>query len=134
MGFNNLRVKEPWKTAFATKTGLYEYNVMPFGLSGAPPAFQRFVTWLFSHNPELTEEEKELIEECLQWYVDDVTGYAKTKEKLVKVLRLAMKIFKKNHLFCKLSKCVFMAERVDFVGFVIGKDVVGMQGTKLKAI
>lgn len=134
MGFNNLRVKEPWKTAFATKSGLYEYNVMPFGLSGAPPAFQRFITWPFTHNPELSKEEKELIDKCLRWYVDDVIGHAETQEELIKVLRLVMKIFKQNHLFCKLSKCVFMAEKVDFIGFVIGREGVGMQGTKVKAI
>lgn len=40
MGFHNLRIKEPWKSVFATKTELYKYNVMPFGLSGEPPAFQ----------------------------------------------------------------------------------------------
>ena len=29
------------KTAFATRSGLYEFNVMPFGLTGAPGSFER---------------------------------------------------------------------------------------------
>lgn len=107
---------------------------MPFGLCGAPPAFQCFITWLFTHNPELSKEEEELINECLRWYVDNVIGHAETQEELVKVLRLVMKIFKQNHLFCKFSRCVFITEWVDFVGFVIGRNGVGMQGTKVKAI
>jgi Reverse transcriptase (RNA-dependent DNA polymerase) len=39
--FNRLRIAEgdEWKTAFKTRYGLYQYNVLPFGLSNGPTSF-----------------------------------------------------------------------------------------------
>ncbi|KAH0610375.1 uncharacterized protein H6S33_011902 [Morchella sextelata] len=44
-GFNLIRIAEgdEWKTAFRTRYGLYQYNVMPFGLCNAPSVFQAMI-------------------------------------------------------------------------------------------
>ena len=62
--------KDKPKTAFVTRSGLYEYNTMPFGLCNAPSTFQRCM---------------ELIFRGMQWktvliYLDDIIIFSETFE------------------------------------------------------
>jgi hypothetical protein len=64
-GFNNIRIREgdEHKAAFVTPLGLYEPNVMQFGLCNAPSTFQRMVDEVLA---------KEKNSGHVEVYIDDI--------------------------------------------------------------
>ena len=65
-----IRAKNEWKTAFRTRYGLFEYTVMPFGLSNAPVIFQA----------KINKALRELINYLCVIYLNDILIYSKTKK------------------------------------------------------
>ena len=74
-GYNNVWIKEgdKWKAAFLTNKGLFEPQVMYFGLCNSPGMFQQMMNSIFR---EL------LYEEILANYMDDFMIPAKTMKEL----------------------------------------------------
>ncbi|KAI1003044.1 hypothetical protein K3495_g5157 [Podosphaera aphanis] len=97
-----------WKTAFRTPDGCFEWLVMPFGLANSPPTWQSFIDQISRDmSPGIVS------------YVDDFLIYADSKYGLHQCTVNVLKRLIQNNLYCKLSKCAFDLEQVDFLGFMI---------------
>ena len=124
--FNNVRMKEgqEYLTAMRTRFGLFESLVMPFGLTGAPATFQRFI------NDAL----REYLDQFCTAYLDDILIYSKTREEHVEHLRKVILQLRKVGLFAKISKCEFFVPETKFLGLIVGRDGFRMDPEKIKTI
>ena len=110
------------KTAFATRRGLFQFRVMPFGLACAPATFERLM---------------ERVLTGLQWqiclvYLDDVIVVGKSFEEMVTNLRQVFDRLKAAGLKLKPKKCSLFSKQVRFLGHVISSDGVATDPNKIQ--
>ena len=107
------------KTAFCTTEGLFQFNVMPFGLCNAPASFQRLM---------------DLVLASLQWseclvYLDDVIIIGNFEEHLQN-LRSVLQQLRESKLKLKPSKCYFFKTEVEYLGHIISRSGVATDSKK----
>jgi len=125
-GFNLIHIREgdEWKTAFRTRYGLYQFRVMPFGLTNAPSTFQDMMNHVFSI----------MIDLDLLVYMDDFLIYAKTEKEHHQRVKKVLKRLQENQLAASPDKCVWKTQEVEFLGYVIGQEVIKMAKGKVEAV
>jgi hypothetical protein len=124
--FNNIRMKKEQKylTAFRTRFGLYEFLVMPFGLTGAFAIFQKFMNDILR---------KYLNVFCIA-YLDDILIYNRTREEHLSHVRKVLEFLRQAGLYAKIQKCEFFNNETIFLGVIVGKDGIRMDPQKIEII
>ncbi|KAG3116416.1 hypothetical protein PI125_g4664 [Phytophthora idaei] len=117
-------------TAVSTPSGmLWEWLVMPQGLSNAPATFNCLVPQLFRPHRAYA-----------QTYFDDIFVHSRAEhgksdvENHVEHLRAVLECMRTNKLYGNLDKCVVGAEEIHFLGCFIGKRGLRADPAKVKAI
>lgn len=126
--FHRIRMAkgEEWKTAFRTRYGLFEWKVCPFGLTGSPATFQRYINWAL----------REYLDDFCSAYVDDIliftTGSLEDhRQKVLKVLAS----LQEHGLHLDISKCEFETKSTKYLGYVVETGVgIRMDPSKVQAI
>ena len=112
------------KTAFSTRTGHYEFTVMPFGLCNAPATFQRLMY---------------AVTAGLEWnicktYLDDVLSASMSTKQHAADLAQIFDRLRQHGLRLKPTKCKFFMKSITFLGSVISSDGLSPDPAKTAAI
>ncbi|GJX30497.1 putative reverse transcriptase domain-containing protein [Tanacetum coccineum] len=98
-GYHQLRVQEEDipKTAFRTRYGHYEFQIMLFGLTNAPAVFVDLMNRVC----------KPYLDRFVIVFINDILIYSKSIKEHEGHLKLILKLLKEEDLYAKFSKCEF---------------------------
>ena len=125
-GYHQMRVAEEDvpKTAFRTRYGLYEFLVLPFGLTNAPAAFMTMMNRVLAP----------YLDQFVVVFIDDILIFSKTEDEHLQHLETVMRTLKEQTLYLKLSKCSFGLPEVDFLGHVVSAEGIKVDKAKTAAV
>ncbi len=112
------------KTAFTCFAGLFEFEVLPFGLSNAPACFQRLMQSVLSG----------LQGESCAVYLDDIIIYSKTFSDHLHDIEQVFLRLEQHGLKLKLKKCHFGATEVPYLGHLVSRNGLKPDPKKVDAV
>src|SRR5215469_2061728 len=139
-GYNLIRMKagDKWKTAFRTRYGSFEFLVLHFGLTNAPATFQHFMNDTF----------RKFLDDFLGGYLNDLIIFtallpgepppkglgASDIPRHVEQVRTILQTMRENGLYANPKNCVFHAQTVDFLGYVVSPEGLSRHTEKTRVI
>ncbi|XP_062374552.1 uncharacterized protein LOC134062534 isoform X1 [Sardina pilchardus] len=110
--------------AFCTRKGLFEWNVMPFGLCNAPATFQRLMDRVLAG---------------LQWetclvYLDDIIVLGRDVPEMLQRLGQVFDRLHHANLKLKPAKCCLFRRQVAYLGHIVSEEGVTTDPMKIQKV
>jgi hypothetical protein len=125
-GFWQIRMapEDMRKTTLITKSKLYDWIVMPFGLKNATSTFTQTVSEIF----------KDVGDKFLKVFMDDLNIHSENWEDHLQHLGAVLSRLREVNLKLNLIKCCFAAENIVFLGHVVSKEGTKPDPGKIDAV
>jgi hypothetical protein len=125
-GFWNVPLSEESKavTAFITPQGLFEFNVLPFGMKTSPALFQRAMDGIFGN----------LYGKGVYVYFDDIVVYGDEIDKVLQLFEEVLHRCETEGLTLRIDKSQFIQPIITFLGHLIGGHGISQDPKKVEAI
>ena len=125
-GFYNILVKEEdrFKTAFRTRYGHFEFNVLPMRLTNSPATMQAAMNRIFGIYYDL----------WLLIYLDDLLIYPPDRYSHLEYLAKIFSLLREHKLYLKPNKCRFLKSSVKFCGHILSHEGVSLSVEKLPGL
>ena len=112
------------RSAFVTRSGLWQWKVLPFGLTSAPSTFERLM---------------ETVMRGLQWetlliYLDDIIIFSKDVPTHIARLATVLQRLKEAGLKLKPGKCNLFTQEVEYLGHIVSSEGVATDPKKIEAV
>ncbi|XP_069993534.1 uncharacterized protein [Penaeus vannamei] len=109
-------------TAFTSPAGLYQFRVLPFGLSNSPAVFNRVMRQVLQGV------------KGVEAFIDDILVHSSTFEEHLKILEEVFQRLQCANMTVNPSKCEIGFKEVQYLGHTLGEGRCSCQNDKIKNI
>ena len=112
------------RTSFITRQGSFRFNVLAFGLTGAPASFMRLMDTVM----------RGLNFHILLCYLDDIVVFSKDEAEHLERLGKLFERLRSSSLKLKPSKCQLLQTSIEFLGFIVSAEGIRTDPKKVETV